>query len=68
MKNKFNLFIIITFLSFCFVIFYKGLNDSNTYAPKISGKKHIPIFKAKDFNSSAYLNSKKFLKRIFFIL
>ena len=69
MKNKFNLFIIITFLSFCFVIFYKGLNAPNTYAPKISGKKHIPIFKAKDFNSSLYLNSKKiFEEDIFYIV
>ena len=69
MKNKFNLFIIIIFLSFCFVIFYKGLNDPNIYAPKISGKKHIPIFKAKDFNSSAYLNSKKiFEEDTFYII
>jgi len=59
MKNKFNLFIMIIFLSFCFVVFYKGLNNSNTYAPKISDKKDIPIFEAKDLNSSAYLNSKK---------
>ena len=59
MKNKFSLFIIITVLSFCFVIFYKGLNNSNTYAPKIKDKKNIPIFEAKDFNSSAYLNSEK---------
>ena len=49
----------IIFLSFCFVVFYKGLNNSNTYAPKISDKKDIPIFEAKDLNSSAYLNSKK---------
>ena len=59
MKNKFNSFIIIIFLSFCFIIFYKSLNNSNTYAPKIKVKKDIPIFKAKDFNSSAYLNSEK---------
>jgi|TARA_B110000263_G_scaffold57835_1_gene49398 cytochrome c biogenesis protein CcmG/thiol:disulfide interchange protein DsbE len=59
MKNKSSLFIIITVLSFCFVIFYKGLNNSNTYAPKIKDKKNIPIFEAKDFNSSAYLNSEK---------
>ena len=58
MKNKFSLFIIITVLSFSFVIFYKGLNNSNTYAPKIKDKKNIPIFEAKDLNSSAYLNSK----------
>ena len=59
MKIKLNLFIIIILFSFCFVIFYKGLNNSNTYAPKISIKKIIPIFKARDFNSSAYLSSKK---------
>tara|TARA_B100000767_G_C19535485_1_gene438483 strand:- start:125 stop:646 length:522 start_codon:yes stop_codon:yes gene_type:complete len=59
MKNKFSLFIIIIFLSFCFVVFYKGLNNQNTYIPKISDKKSIPIFEAKDFNSSTYLSSKK---------
>ena len=59
MKNKFSLFIIIVFLSFCFTVFYKGLNHSNTYAPKIKIKKSIPIFEAKDFNSNAYLTSKK---------
>ena len=59
MKNKLNLFIIITFLSFCFIIFYKGLSNSNTYSPKISDKKNIPIFEAKDFNSNTYLNSEK---------
>ena len=44
---------------FCFVIFYKALNNPNTYAPKIKSEKGIPIFKAKDFNSTAYLNSEK---------
>ena len=69
MKNKFSLFIIVIFLSFCFVIFYKGLNNSNIYAPKINDKKSIPIFEAKDFNSSAYLNSKKiFEEDTFFIV
>ena len=59
MKNKLNLPIVIIFLSFCFVIFYKGLNNSNTYEPKISEKKTIPVFEAKDFNSNTYFNSKK---------
>ena len=61
MKNKFNLLIIIIiiFLIFCFFIFYKGLDNSNTYAPKIKNIKSIPIFDAKDFNSSVYLNSQK---------
>jgi cytochrome c biogenesis protein CcmG, thiol:disulfide interchange protein DsbE len=69
MKNKFNLFIIIVFFSFCFVIFYKGLNSSNTYAPKIKNKKNIPIFEAKDFYSNAYLKSEKiFAEDTFYIV
>ena len=59
MKNKFNLFIVVIFLSFCFFIFYKGLDHSNTYTPKITDKKNIPIFKAKDFNLNTYLDSEK---------
>ncbi len=58
MKNKINLFAISFFLVFCFVIFYKGLNNSSIYSPKNINKKNIPIFEAKDLNSSAYLNSK----------
>ena len=59
MKNKLNLFIIIIFLSFCFGIFYKGLNNSNTYVPKTKDKKNIPIFEAKDFNSNIHVGSEK---------
>ena len=69
MKNKFSLFVIIIFLGFCFVIFYKGLNNPNTYAPKINLNKNIPIFEAKDFNSNTYLNSEKiFEEDIFYIV
>mgnify|MGYP006125652787 FL=1 len=69
MNKKFNLFIIIIFLSFCFVIFYKGLNHSNTYAPQIINKKNIPIFKAKDFNSNIITTSEKiFEEDIFYIV
>ena len=69
MKNKFNIFVVIIFLSFCFVIFYKGLNNPNTYVPKIKDKKNIPIFKAKDFNSDFYLTSEKiFEEDIFYIV
>jgi len=69
MKNKFSVFVIIIFLSFCFVIFYKGLNNPNTYSPKIKDKKNIPIFEAKDFNSGSYLNSEKiFEEDIFYIV
>ena len=69
MKNKLSIFLVIIFLSFCFVIFYKGLNNPNTYSPKIKDKKNIPIFEAKDFNSSSYLNSEKiFEEDIFYIV
>ena len=69
MKNNFILFIIIMTVSFSFIVFYKGLNNSNTYIPKIKDKKNIPIFEAKDFNSNAYLNSEKiFEEDIFYIV
>ena len=56
-------------VSFSFIVFYKGLNNSNTYIPKIKDKKNIPIFEAKDFNSNAYLSSKKiFEEDIFYIV
>ena len=69
MKNKFSLFIIVIFLSFCFVIFYKGLNNSNIYTPIIIDKKNIPTFEAKDFNSNIYIKSEKiFDEDIFYII
>ena len=69
MKNKITLLTIFIFLIFCFIIFYSGLNNSNTYAPKIDDKKNIPSFTAKDFNSNIYLNSEKiFDEDIFYIV
>ena len=69
MKSKLILFVVIIFFSFCFVIFYKGLNNSNTYVPKIGDKKNIPLFEAKDLNSNVYLNSKKlFGEDIYYIV
>tara|TARA_B110000881_G_C18383810_1_gene417488 strand:- start:103 stop:624 length:522 start_codon:yes stop_codon:yes gene_type:complete len=69
MKNKLKLFIIVIFFSFCFIVFYKGLNNSNIYTPKINGKKNIPIFKAKDFKSNNYINSEKiFEENSFYIV
>ena len=69
MKNKLSVFAVIIFLSFCFLIFYKGLDNPSTYSPKIKDKKNIPIFEAKDFNSGSYLNSEKFFEDdIFYII
>ena len=69
MKIKINIFILSTFLCFCFVIFYKSLDNSNTYTPKIYEKKNIPTFKAKDFNSGIYIDSEMvFVEDIFYII
>ena len=69
MKHKLNILIIITFLVFCFIVFYKGLSNSNTYTPKIVNKKNIPSFEAKDFNLNIFINSEKiFEEDIFYIV
>ena len=67
MKIKLKLFILLVFLSFCFIIFYKGLSNSNTYAPKVNDKRNLPNFEAKNFSSNININSKKYLKKIVFI-
>ena len=69
MKNKIYLSIIITFLIFCFIIFYNGLNNSNIYTPKINQKKYIPIFEAKEFSSGANIRSERiFEENTFYII
>ena len=69
MKNKFSLFVVVIFFSFCFVIFYKGLNAPNNYTPKVNEKKNIPTFKAKDFYWNNYVNSDKiFEENIFYVV
>ena len=62
MKNKINLFILIIFLSFCFFIFYKGLNDFSVYEPKNKSKKDIPVFDAKNFDTNDIVNSKNIFR------
>jgi len=59
MKNKFNLLFSFLFIGFCFTVFFKGLNNPNTYTPKFDNKKKIPIFNVKEFGSNNYINSDK---------
>ena len=69
MKNNFKLIILFVFLIFCFLIFYKGLNNSNIYTPKINDKINIPIFKAIELNSNIEIDSEKvFEENIFYIV
>jgi len=69
MKNKIYLVIMVSFFIFCFIIFYKGLNNSNIYIPITDGKKDIPKFTAKDFYLETEVNSEKiFSDNNFYIL
>ena len=57
MKAKiFPIFLIITF-SITFYVFYKGLQNSNIYAPEIKSEIKIPSFEAKEFFSKDNVNS-----------
>jgi len=69
MKNKLNLIIIFIFFVFCFIIFYKGLDKSNTYTPKTNIEKNLPVFKAKDFSLNTYINSENiFIEESYYIV
>tara|TARA_B110001452_G_C15106769_1_gene385842 strand:+ start:186 stop:707 length:522 start_codon:yes stop_codon:yes gene_type:complete len=57
MKKKFNLFIITIFSIFCFIIFYKGLNNSNIYSPSINSNKKVPLFESKKFFDNSLVKS-----------
>lgn len=46
MKNKFSILLIL-FFTFIFIIFYKGLNNSNIYVPSTQVEKDVPNLKVK---------------------
>ena len=50
------LVLVISFL-IIFLIFYKGLNNSNIYTPETNLKKDVPNFKTKIFNSEKSIGS-----------
>tara|TARA_Y100000996_G_C22541539_1_gene650207 strand:+ start:937 stop:1455 length:519 start_codon:yes stop_codon:yes gene_type:complete len=49
MKNRILSLFIISFLIFIFVVFYKSLNETNIYTPKLEINRIIPEFKTKTF-------------------
>ena len=62
MKTKnFPIFLTIVF-SIIFFVFYKGLQKSNIYIPKIYIEKDIPSFEAKLFESDKKVYSKEIFK------
>tara|TARA_B110000977_G_C10992817_1_gene460626 strand:- start:581 stop:1114 length:534 start_codon:yes stop_codon:yes gene_type:complete len=59
MKNKINIIILFIFLIFCFIVFFKGLDNPNIYTPKTNIQKDLPIFKVKDFITNTDVDSTK---------
>ena len=57
MKKKLLPFFVILIFGIIFIIFYKGLEDTNIYTPNLNVKKDIPIFNSKDFYSDKILKS-----------
>ena len=57
MKNKFLPISIICIFVVVFIIFYKGLQDTNIYTPEAQINNKIPSFSAKLFHSNKIVNS-----------
>ena len=62
MKIKIFSSLIIIFFFITFVIFYKGLNNSNIYTPNTDIKKNIPSFTAKLLETNNSINSDEIFK------
>ena len=57
MKNKFILSLLLLFFIFCFVILYKGLNNSNIYVPEVKIEKTLTKFNSIDLYSENKISS-----------
>ena len=67
MRNRIVYFLLITFFIFAFVIFYRGLDNSNLYTPK-TDVKNIPEFSTGTFLKKKTLNSKDIFNKDKFYL
>ena len=68
MKIKTLLIFLIIVIVIIFFIFYKGLEKSNIYTPKINIEKDIPFFKVKVFNTDKEINSREIFENDKFYL
>ena len=57
MKKKLLPFFVVIIFGIVFIVFYKGLEDTNIYTPDLYVQKDIPIFNSKDFYSEKVLKS-----------
>ena len=59
MKSKFIPVILIFIFLITFVIFFKGLKNSNIYTPNNNLKKEVPLFELKSFENNSIIISEK---------
>ena len=57
MRNKFLSFFLTLFFLVIFIIFYKGLQDTNIYTPELKINNEIPSFSAELFYSNKIISS-----------
>ena len=62
MKSKFIPLILIFIFLITFVIFFKGLKNSNIYTPNTKIKKEVPSFELKSFENNSIIISEKIFK------
>ena len=62
MKSKFIPLTLILIFSITFVIFFKGLKNSNIYTPETNLKKEVPPFELKSFENDSIVISEKIFK------
>ena len=61
------LIVILLFITF-FIIFFKGLNNSNIYVPNINYEKEIPSFTTQFFDTNMKINSDEIFKEDYYYL
>ena len=57
MKNKIILSALVLFFTFCFIVLYKGLNNSNIYVPETKIEKTLIKFNSTDLYSGNKISS-----------
>ena len=68
MKNKITLITLLLFFSFCLIVLFKGLNNSNEYIPE-NTYQNLKEFKSKDLYSDNEISSEKiFVDNDYYIL
>ena len=56
-KNKIIFSVLLLFFAFCFIVLFKGLNNSNIYVPKEKTEKILKSFTSKDLYSENKISS-----------